>query len=187
MTALLLIFGLMTPAQAHEGHIDGAWRVHSVINGEETLSFPDSLATDGKTLVFGRWLWVFGDNKLTMASQVLNRTDLGEVNKGKRTVEASDFAWCGTQISVDIGWNKGTMLMPKGVQAETSVARHDKKNKPIAVEKCSVRLNGVQSLTPVRGAEGAPEDAITMVAPGGQLKFVLVRDNIDIDVDALIK
>ncbi len=189
MTIATLILGalLAQTASAHEGHIEGAWRVHSVVNGEETLAFPDALQTEGKVLVYGRWLWMFGDNKLTLASQVLNKTDGGETTKGSKTVRADDFAWCATQVTVDIGWSKGTLLLPKGVQAESRVGRYDKKSKPVSVEECNVRLNGVQSLTPVRGAEGAPEDAITMVAPGGQLKFVLVRDNLDVDVDALIK
>lgn len=191
MRRLLALFGLMgalsSTAVAHEGHIEGAWRVHSVINGEETLDFPAALETEGKVLVYGRWLWMFGDNKLTLASQVLNKSDGGETTKGKKTVRADDFAWCATQVSVDIGWSKGTLLLPKGVQAESRVGRYDKKGKPVLVEECNVRLNGVQSLTPVRGAEGAPKDAITMVAPGGQLKFVLVRDSLDVDVDALIK
>ncbi len=187
VVAIGLLFA--NAALAHSGHLEGTWRVHSVIQGEETMAFPDALAIEGKEMVWARWLWVFEDTKLTLAAQSLHKTPDAESVKGKTTSVANDFAWCSNSIRVDIGWSKGTLMMPAQLQAEARVGRFAKSGAEVAVESCNIQLNGVQSLIPLRDAPDTPKGSITMVSTTGQVKFVLVPDTegLTIDVPSLIR
>lgn len=189
MNRALFAVLLALPAQAlaEPPRLTGSWRVEQVTTASGTMSFPAALAQEGKDLVWGRWLWTFGDKELTVTSQVLQLNSETAIEKGKRTLQESDYTWCSASVTVDVGWAGPQLMLPSMVQAEHRSGRYDKRDAEVYVEACNIRLNGVQSLHLLDGGASNPKTGVTLVSLDESFKITLVPDKAAVSVKALIE
>ena len=183
--AALLVAPAM--AQAEPPRLTGSWRVEEVTTTAGTVKFPESLTQEGRELVWGRWLWTFGEKELTVTSQVLQLNSESVTEKGKRTLQESDYTWCSASVTVDVGWAGPQLMLPSMVQTEHRSGRYDKRDEPIYAEACNIRLNGVQSLHLFDGGERNPKGGVTLVSLDETFKITLIPDKAAVSVKALIE
>ena len=188
MLTLLLAALLSSPAQAHGGGtLSGAWRVHSVQSGQTTQNFPDALLGGDQNITYGRWLWVFGENSLTVATQlsIEDHNDI-EGNEEKATRDAA-WAWCQAQITVPLSQNNGHLKLPNRIQTSGHAGRFSSKGEAYVDGTCAIQLTGVASLEIVDNGAGAPSGAVTLSNEAKSLQIVLVPDGSAATLDRTVK
>ena len=188
MLSLLLAALLSSPAQAHGGGtLSGAWRVHTVKSGETIQAFPDALLGGEQNITYGRWLWVFGANSLTIATQlsVEDHDDI-EGNEAKATRDAA-WAWCQAQITVPLSQNNGHLTLPNRIQTSGHAGRFDSKGEAFVDGTCAIQLTGVAALEIVDNPAESPSGAVTLANEAGSLQIVLVPDGSAATLDRHVK
>jgi hypothetical protein len=183
--ALLLVHSGLASAHPDDAtSILGGWRVEQVQNGENTLTFPAAFRSGGQDVVWGRWLWVFDEGMITLATQVAIRNKDVQGTKGKWTTREGAYQWCHAQITVPAKQDHGTIYLPDRIDTEARVGRYGKE--PIAVGSCNIQLTGMSKLTIGAAPEGSPTDAIGLKNEKGDLSFVLVPDGRSYDLQSVI-
>lgn len=185
MIALLLMLSGAAQAHAEGAAILGGWRVESVQTGDTTMTFPAAFRSGGQDVVWGRWLWVFDEGVLTLATQVAIRSKDDQGTKGKWTTREGAYQWCHAQIAVPAKQADGHIYLPDRVDTEARVGRYGAKG-PIAVGSCNIQLTGMADLTIGSAPEGSPPDAITLKNAKGDLTFLLVPDGRSFDLETVI-
>ncbi len=186
LVAALAVLAAPSTALAHgAGKLTGMWRVHQMIVDGKTQTFPEAFKTMDERAVWGRQLWVFEEEAITLATQVALRNREDVIDKGSKKTRDAEYMWCQAQATVPLRWVDGhDPALPSMVHIHASGARTAGKTDVSGACNLDLKLG---DLVQVDNGPGAPKGASTLTNKDESFVVVLVPDGRPAELDDFVE